>query len=70
MDSECTGCANELFCRWCAYRGCMINVERKRQGVEICEWAKNNNVEQFINLDAGEMEIEKHCKDFYCSKPE
>lgn len=69
MEGECIGCANELYCRWCAYRGCMVNAERKKQGVEICEWARKNNVDQYIDLDT-EIENDKHCKDILCSKPE
>ncbi len=55
LDGECKDCGNEDFCKFCAYRGLITNQERIKQGLGLCEWAKKNNVDDFINIETAEI---------------
>ncbi|MDT3426464.1 radical SAM protein with 4Fe4S-binding SPASM domain [Paenibacillus forsythiae] len=74
LEAECTGCGNEQYCKWCTYRAMIINVERVRQGIGLCKWAKNNRVDQFFDFErltetgAPTSSLDAlHCGDMNCS---
>ena len=56
LENTCKGCTNESFCKFCAYRGLLTNQERIKQGLGLCKWAKENHVDEFINIETAEIE--------------
>lgn len=56
LENTCKDCSNESFCKFCAYRGLLTNQERIKQGLGLCKWAKENNVDKFINIETAEIE--------------
>lgn len=48
---NCGSCSNAGFCNRCPLRAYISNEERVRQNLELCQWAKNNKIEEYIDLN-------------------
>lgn len=69
LDKDCSGCSNESFCKYCAYRGFLINSERTQQGRGLCAWAEKNNIQDFIQFEQpeGDEDVAGSCYMKNCS---
>ena len=47
---NCGSCKNSGFCNKCPLRAYISNEERIRQKLELCQWAKDNRIIEYINL--------------------
>lgn len=48
---NCGSCRNAGFCNKCPLRAYISNEERMQQNLELCQWAKDNKIDKYINLN-------------------
>ena len=51
LVEDCGHCQNKEFCMFCPYRAFITNNERLSQGLDLCKWAKNNGIEEFVDFN-------------------